>query len=305
MIVQNINSHTQVIYTLNPEADYKKIAESLNYTRKDGMLYKNVIKDSSTYYPNGSDRSLTAVKLISKEVTTYIVESEYTFQLTDSTFPDLINVFKRFGDTCIIKFNGIELSGPFSYRDGVIISNSGKTITSNTSTNNVTHTLISQFIHHMGTDNGNMLHPIIQRFVTTMFLFKGNKHLLTGYANLKQYLHIMKQPMPKFNSITQSEQSDYVINYDVTSLSKAKVIDVKDGTPVIEIVTNNKLTQFDSSTSIPEPYILITTKPIQMQNQTFPYTVVRYKGTSLFISPLIFNSRKILEQLPGGINLLK
>lgn len=304
MIIQNIDSNTQVVFTGNPEADYRQIALVLNYTKKDGELYKYVTKDNTTYYPKGSLYPLNAVKLVAKNVTTFIVPDEYDFQMRKGSFDELSKSLTRFGERSIVQFGDIELDGPFVFRDGILITHSGKTISETESTGTVPHKMISEFIHRMGTDNGKMLYPIIKRFLNTVFLFKGNKNLLTGYANLKHYLNMMQQPQPNFKQLNVTSNGDYSINYDSNSLSRIKVVDVKDGIPVIKLYSGNTLVPNGNMTS-PDPYILITTKPIQMQNQKFPYTVVRFKGTPLFISPLIFNSRQVLDQLPGGINLLK
>jgi hypothetical protein len=304
MIIQNIDSSNQVIFTTNPEADYRHIALALNYTKKDGELYKYVTKDITTYYPKGSIYPLNAVKLVAKNVTTYIVPDEYDFHMRKNSLDELSKSLSRFGEKSIVQFGDIELNGPFTVRDGMLITNSGKTISESESTATVSHKMISEFIHRMGTDNGKMLYPIIKRFLNTVFLFKGNKNLLTGYANLKHYLNMMRQPQPNFRQLNITSSGDYSINYDSNSLSRIKVVDVKDGIPIIKLHSANNLVVNGSITN-PDPYILITTKPIQMQNQKFPYTVVRFKGTPLFISPLIFNSRAVLDQLPGGINLLK
>jgi len=54
-----------------------------------------------------------------------------------------------------------------------------------------------------------------------------------------------------------------------------------------------------------DPFIFITTKPMILRRERIPYQIVSYRGTTLFISMLLFLDTKILNEIKGGINLLK
>lgn len=309
MIVQNINSNAQIIFTENPHSDYRSIARELKYTKKDGDLYKYVnLEMSSSYYPRGSSTSMPAIKLTAKGMDTYIVKDSYDFVVVDSTCRNIVHAVKHFGEDSIIKLDSNEFNGPLQelgpdkFRDS-----DGKSIVIGDQAQPQGNEVLHKFIHRMTTDNGRMLQPLMQRFLATIFIIKGNKHMFTGYARLENYLRILKLPTKGLIQDNGEEvDGDYRLSLENTSTqARVKVVGVRDGVPVIELMVQGNLQSVSGTKAKPDPYLLITTKPIVLKNQRMPYTVVSYRGNSLFITPLIFNSLAVLSSMRGGINLLK
>lgn len=308
MIVQNINNVTQVVFTREPSADYRNIARELNYTKNDGNLYKYVkVEYSQMYYVKGGNGSLPCVKFTAKGVETYIIQDSFDYLISNENPRNTINALKTFGDDYIVRISGVEFKGGMVEVNDTIRDVNGKTISFDGDVNATDFPLIHRMIHRLSTDNGRMLAPITQRFLNTIHLFKGNKHMLTGYAKLDTYLRMLQIPSKGlFNKVDSEIDADYVLKLDnISSQARVNVIGVRDGNPVLELNMRGELQDATSITGTPDPYVLLTTKPIRLKNQKMPYTVISYKGTPVFVSPLIFNSSKILRDMKGGINLLK
>jgi hypothetical protein len=309
MIVQNINSETQVIYTTNRVTDLPQVGEALKYNKKNGGFYKYVTVEHSTYFtPPKSTTSLPAIKLIAKGITTYVVDDTVEFNIDKSNVGNIIQLLSKFGEDYIIRYNNIDLNGPFRKNGSDSLINNESTIISigsygvNDNTNQ-----IHNFIHRMRTDNGRMLDPVLRRFANTVFLFKGNKKLLTGYVNLSMYLNVIKYPSRGlFNMNLPDTKADYVINLTSNSSRvRLKVVDVINGKLVLNISLDGSIEAASQYKQQISPYVLITTAPVNLLNQKFPNFVVQYRKLPIFITPIIFNSSEILKQLRGGINLLK
>lgn len=309
MIVQNIDSTTQVVFTDNPQSDYLMIASELGYTKKDGNLYKYVTTEfSQMFHPRGAQSSIPSVKLTAKGAETYIVKNSFDFVFNNEHIRNLVNAFGYFGNNYIPIMDSIEFRGPFSELGmDQIRDNSGKIISFAAQSSSDNSSIIHKVIHRLATDNGHMLAPIIKRYLNTIHLFKGNKNLLTGYAKLDNYLRMIKQPTKGLiPEIDNESDVDFSVSFNNGSTqARVEVVGVRDGVPVVELKFNGSLQSQGKVAQRPEPYVLLTTKPINFGRETLPYNVVSYRGTPIFITPLIFNSNKILKELKGGINLLK
>lgn len=305
MIIQKISNDTQVIFTKNKASDFNRIVSELGYAKKDGGLYKYVeVNHSSQYRPSGSTTNIPATVVTAKNVKSYIIDNEFDFYFDTKNISNIITQFSHYGDGCIIRNNGVELMGPFKKVGTDVIGCSDSTTISVTSADNSNSSEVHKLIHRLKTDNGRLLDPILQRFSTMVFLFKGNKHLLTGYANLSLYLKTMKEPMPNFSNKTNSN-STYSIECKDAGISRLSVIDVKNGAPIIDFKFNGSFISSEKTSGQPTPHVLITTKPIKLTSEQLPYFVVTHRKVPLFVTPIIFNSQKILEELKGGVNLLK
>lgn len=309
MIVQNIDSNTQIVFTDNIQSGYLSIANELGYTKKDGSLYKYVaVEFSQMYHPRGAQSSMPCIKLIAKGVETYIVSNSFDFILNADHIRNAITGFEHFGGNYIPVIDSIEFNGPFNELTGKRLQDkSGKTISFAEETVPDNSSVIHKVMHRLATDNGHMLAPIIKRYLNTIHLFKGNKNLLTGYAKLDNYLRMIKQPsIGVIQDVDDGIDADYVIAFQGGySQARVVVVGVRDGVPVIELKFSGSLQSHSKKAQRPEPYVLLTTKPINLGREKMPYNVVSYRGTAIFVTPLIFNSSKILSELKGGINLLK
>jgi hypothetical protein len=307
MIVQNIDSTTQVVFTREPSADYRNIARDLNYTKKDGNLYKYVqVEYSQVYYVKGGNGSVPCVKFSAKGINTYIISDSHDFTMSSENPHNVVNALKTFGENYILQIDGVEFKGAIKEIKNTMRDDNGKVISfGDMGVSELP--LVHKMIHRLSTDNGRMLAPILQRYLNTIHLFKGNKSLLTGYAKLESYLRMLQIPTKGlFNKIDSEIDADYVIKMDDRhSQARVNVIGVRNGISVLELKMHGFLQDTSTLTSTPNPYILMTTKPIKLKNQKMPYTVVSHRGIPVFISPLIFNSDKILREMKGGINLLK
>lgn len=309
MITQNINVNTQIIFVNDPQSEYKVIARELKYTKKDGELYKYVKVDfASMYHPYGASNSLQCIKLTAKNIDTYIVKKSFDFHMSHSHIRNVVNALSHFGGDYVPIIDGVEFDGSIDeVSSDKLQDESGKSISFGEQQETDNTKIIHKMIHRLSTDNGHMLAPIIKRFLNTVHLFKGNKNLLTGYAKLDSYLRMIKQPTTGLiQKNNDDENSNFLISLDdESSQGRVEVVGIRDGKPVVELKFRGTLVKNDSLHQTPDPYVLLTTKPIILGRQRIPYKVVSYRGTPIFISPLIFNSSKVLRDMKGGINLLK
>ena len=230
MIIQNIDNTTQVVFTREPSADYRNIARELNYTKKDGNLYKYVkVEYSHVYYVKGGSGSVPCVKFTAKGIDTYIIADSYDFTISSDNPRNVVNALKTFGEDYILQIDGIEFKGGMKEIKDTMRDDNGKVISFGDM--DVSESpLVHKMIHRLSTDNGRMLAPILQRYLNTIHLFKGNKSLLTGYAKLESYLRMLQiSTKGLFNKIDSEIDADYILKMDDrNSQARINVVGVRD-----------------------------------------------------------------------------
>ena len=304
MIVKNIDSENQLIFTGNKEGDLNTICSELGYLRKDGTYYKTLTIDRNyNYYPSNSDISISAIKLYYKNVTTIILDKFSECMINGNDISKLIKLLNRYGTNHSVKINGVTFDGPLNQSANDIITSDDKKITIGDTTNsNNDIRNMHNFIHKMSMDNGRMLYPILRRYTNTLHLFKGNKSLLTGYVKLSDYLYTLKMPITGIKKLMGGSDSDYNIMLN-SNIVKIEITNITNGRIEYNVDFNGSLTT-NINTGKYDPYILFTTSPITLQNQKLPFQVVSMNGIKIFVSPLLFSNRDVLAKLKGGINLL-
>jgi len=303
MIVQRIDSNTQIIYTNDRISDAKSIASELGYVKKDGEYYKTLeYMQNTSYYPKGSSHSIDSSKFVYKGVSTYIINKTYSFMINKENPQLLVDNLNKFGSTFIMKTGSNQFEGDVSLDASRNIKFSdGSTISLDASTKSDT-TNLDNFIHRMSMDNGRMLYPVLKRFINTVFMFNGHKSMLTGYIKLRDYLYMIKTPSTGLFNAVKGTNAKYSLNINSSS-ARMSVVDVNNGIPIIELLIDGTIT-LNTQTGKFDPFILFTTKPISMKNQQMPFKTVQYKGVTIFITPLLFSNIETLSTLRGGINLL-
>ena len=308
MIIHKIDDTTELVYTDNRTIDFNFVISAINYSDGGGSINSNVdVSHAHSYSPEGYTKSVVTTKLEKGDKTTYILDNTISFNYRDVS--SLLGEFKYFGKKAVLNFKGNQFGGNLSrHKDSSIRNNDGKVITfkqSSISPDSVKG--IHNFIHRMKMDNGQMLIPIIKRYLNTVMLLKGAKHLLTGYANLEDYLNFIKSPSRDIlNSFTETiSDADFVIEINPSSPEvRMKAVGVKDDHLIVDLIVDGKIDSVDDTESL-KPYVILNTKPIKLLNQTLPYFISRQKNIPIFITPLMLKSTEMLTNLKGGINLLK
>jgi hypothetical protein len=221
---------------------------------------------------------------------------------------DFLLKLKHFGENYILRSQDKILGEDFSrHSKNSIRNHKGEIISFRNLLNNYDVNAISQFIHRMKKDNAQILAPLIKKYVTIIFLFKGKKFLLTGYANLRNYINFIKTPSRELLDLLNEVETD--VDYIIELSGKNPEIRLKssetiDNKIVVDLFFDGKIKTKAEITKTLEPYVLMTTKPIRLLNQKLPYIISSQKNTPIFITPLLFNTTEYLKKLKGGVNLL-
>lgn len=303
MIVKNIDTNTQLVFTNNIAYDLNSICTELGYVKKDGTLYKSVdILHNFNYYPPNSSGSVLSTKISVKKVNTIIINKKIEFTLSENTLNNMIAILNRYGYDYTVNIKGIDFIGNMVLdSNNNLISNDGIKASINKSSNNSDTSKMHKFIYNMSLDNGRMLYPVLKRFSNTIHLFKGNKSLLTGYIKLDDYLYTMKMPQTGIKPTMKSSDIKYNINLN-SNIAEIEISDIVNGKINYILNFNGSINHVNNGSF--DPYILFTTSPVIMQNQKMPFQVVNVNGLHVFITPLLFNNSETLAKLRGGINLL-
>ena len=310
MIIQKISDSEQIAFTSDRQFDFNRIIKELGYSKGTGEPYKYVQVDySHLYFISGSYESVISTRIKAKGNTTYIINDSNTFShAVGGNVDTFLSRLKAFGDKYFLKIGDVVLEGGFR-KDGStsIKNNRGDVISLGAARTDKEIKGIHNFIHRMKMDNGRMLIPMIIKFLNIALMFQNNKrYLLTGYANLLNYLTFIKNPSREIlKNMNKSYDSGYVMDFNTNySDIDLTISDTKDGKIVVDMDFDGDFRPAEESIAQIDPYILMTLKPIKLLNQRMPYFMVSYKNTSVFVTPLFFNSAKILKSLKGGINLL-
>ena len=298
MITKSISTGVQVIFTKNKDGDVLSIANSLGYVNVDGSLVTGTqIIPHTTCNENGM--SLPCSIIQTAKLKTYICNLDYGFTFSNtSSFVDELN---KYGNDYLVNIDNISTT-KVRVNSNNVITDTNRKISFNAPQSQESDPVLGSFIAKMTTDNGRMLQPLTNKFTSIAYSIGKANAMLTGYANLRDYLMLIKQPtLGMANLKNKSLNGDYNINLDSNKIT-LKVIDVIDG--VIQLSCIFLGTMDNLATQSFSPYILLTLKPITLGTQQLPYEIVRFKNYTVFISPLYFGNAKTLTNLKGGVNLL-
>jgi len=307
MIIHKISDTEELVYTDNRTIDFNSVISELKYSSGGGSLNSDVTPSYAfSYTPEGYGKSVVTTKLERGGKKTYILDNTISFNF--SNVGNFLRELNYFGKKAVLNFKGNDFGGNFlTHKESSIRNSHGNIITFKKTTVKGNTKGIHNFIHRMKMDNGQMLIPIIKRYFNTILLLKSSKHRLTGYANLEDYLSFIRSPSKEildgFSETLNDADFSIEINPNAPEI-KLKAQGVRDDTLMVELFANGDLKTADTPDTS-TPYIFLTTKPIKLLNQEFPYIISRQKNIPIFISPMLLTSKKMIENLKGGINLLK
>lgn len=298
MITKKISTGVQVIFTKNKDTDTLSIANSI------GCLDINGNATSGTQIItyslcNETGMALPCSIIQTPNLKTYVcnLESEFIFNGALS----FVNELSKYGNNYSVNIDRISTKN-VSVDSNTLVTDSNRRISFNTPQSQESDPVIGSFIAKMVTDNGRMLYPLTQKFTAISHSIGKANVLLTGYANLRDYLMLIKEPTRGIDNLkNKSINSDYNINLDNNKII-VKVTNVINGDINLDCVFSGRLDNL--STQSVSPYILLTVKPIILGTQQLPYNIIRFKTHSIFVSPLYFANSTILANLHGGVNLL-
>lgn len=264
-----------------------------NLIKKDGTTYKSVTKLNTTYnFPNSSyqhkaiaisiDKKSDKVMFICKSVTLPYYES--------ASIDTLLSVF---GEVDRIDMGSVQLLDGFRVDSDCIHTRDGVKYQI-TESDESQGEFVKSFMSWLNRDNGNMLQPLTERFLVACRLIKTDTNRLTGYANVERYLRMIRKPSTF--RLSSSDSPTIKVDHSLTIVAECindKIVCTTSGLHVIH------------GNSSAEPYVLFTTKPVNLGSGNLPFIVVRSKGLSIFISPFIANPGIKLSALKGGFDLLR
>jgi len=306
VITQDVNNNLRIIYASNKRAEFNDILRNLGYKKITGELEKDVIvTQNSIYYPSGGTSSLESIKIVSKGVTTHIIDDSVSFNY--NSIDNITRNLKHFGNKYLVKLDNKNFVGEFFKQSEIAVKNyKGDIIIFESESSNRMTLRNHDFLHKMKMNNSRMIMPLLRKYVDVITLLKGKRHLLTGYANIMDYLAFMKKPSRDFLLSLTGHNADFTVNLDKNpSKITLKVNNIlKDGV-LLDFIVNDKIyTSGKTPSRNPIPHILVNTKPVQLRNHKLLYFTAKYKHTTVFVIPLMLKSDKALKNLRGGFNLL-
>ena len=278
-----VNDREQIVFVDDLDG-INKILSEYGLLKSDGSLYNDIVVDRQVFTYGDVLNGVIANKISYRGIIIWMVLS---VNKINTSIGDLYQFINKCGNP-IVKIDGVIYSGNLSYNSEQLkIGNSTLSSKKSLSNDSFIHTAMAKISH----DNGRMLDPISNKFTSIVKLAKSHAKMFTGYADLITLFDILKQPMNKLD--------DSVINVKFDK-SVTVTYNVVDNKLICEV---NGISVSDESAI--RPYIIYTLKPIKLQNQNFPFQVIKKHGLNLFLTPVILNNEDLLKDLRGGINLLK
>jgi len=310
MILYEPKENVQIVFTKNKDTDFKSIINELGYAKKDGNPYKYVNVTQAAYVKiNGAVDRIPAIKISAKGKEIYVANDVIEFKTGKRNTNSFVSAVNTFGNNYELNIDGRPFKGKFSAvsdntikdGDGVLISIGGSPQTGNTKELDV-------FIYKMRQDNGNLLAPIIRKYITTLHFTGKNRKLISGYAHLPTYFQLIKSPFGDLaKSLRKNKDSGNMIlgadKHDF--MAKVVVRGAKGRKLLLDLQTGVKLSKSDEDTKTPNPYVIFTTKPIKFTSEETPRFAISMGRQTIFVNIFMFNGEKYLADIKGGMNLLK
>lgn len=312
MIFYEPRENMTVIFTKNKDADFNTIIRELKYVKKNGEPYKYVNVQKGSYLKlDGAPETFSAIKLDAKGKETYIVDDEVTVKVSKNGANKFASVLSRFGKNTEVTIDKRPFKGNFvASSSGSIRDANGTEIVIGSETGGgVDMQQVNQFIYKMRQDNGNLLAPILKKYITTLHFVGKNRNIITGYAHLPTYLQLIKSPFGNLAKTLRNNsdvsglvfgagKNDFMANVVVRGAKGRKLL--------IEVQSNEKLTNMGAgSERIPNPYVLFSTSPLKFTSEEVPRFTISMGRQTIFVSIFLFDMEKHLQNLKGGTNLLK
>lgn len=312
MLFYEPKENFRIIFTKDKENDFGKVIKELGYAKKDGSPYKYVnVQKGSFVKIDGAVETLQATKLTAKGKDTYIVNDSIEFKSGPRGASKFASVVNTFGNNFDLNIDNKNFKGKFTPSsdgsvkdgDGVVISLGSETGT------DVSSPELTQFIYKMRQDNGNMLAPILRKYITALHFVGKNRKLITGYAHLPTYLQLIKSPFGDLaKSLRQNKGSSTGLVLGAGKndfMAKVVVRGVKGRKILLELNSSAKLSKSEGSKETPNPYVVFSTKPIKFTSEETPKFAISMGRQTIFVTIFMFSGEKYLTDLQGGMNLLK
>ncbi len=173
--------------------------------------------------------------------------------------------------------------------------------------NDINEKDLTTFIYRMKKDNGKILSPLVNRFSRTAYLLNNNRRAILGYAHLPTYFRLLKNDMyENYYPFISIDKNDYIINIKSTlSFFTLKIDNEGDNNPVIRVNIDGVEISKKKLDSKGDPYLIVGTRPIDVNGLKLPFFVVKERSFNNFCSVLVFKDDSFLSNMKGGINLLK
>lgn len=312
MIIYEPKDKMRVIFVKNKDANFSDVIKELGYAKKNGDPYKYVEVQKGSYLKfDGTPETLSATKLKAKGIDTYIVDDEIPVKVSKYSSGKFASALGSFGSNVDIEIDGRNFSGRFmADRNNTIKDANGTVVTIGGDSNGgVDMDEVTKFIYKMRQQNGNLLAPILRKYITTLHFVGKNRNIITGYAHLPTYLKMIKSPFSDFVKSFRGgdDKSGIVFGAGKNDfMAKIKVRGVKGRKLLIEVQSQEKLSKLGVSESEkPNPYVLFSTAPLRFTSEDTPKFVISMGKQTIFVTVLLFRAETHLQGLKGGQNLLK
>lgn len=299
MLTQDLGNDTRLVYTMNPDADYKKIGADFGICDTDGNAspYATV---AHKQYTNSNGVQMQCWELTGKTVKLLVV-ADHVSNVTDCTsMANALNWFHR----PVFRFERYVFTGKFKHDSNFRVrDHQNRDFTMNM--NNLKDMRgIYDLMAHIGVNNGKLFEPLIVRYVTAMRALKGTEVKSIGYFDLAEYLRIVQDNradlfsdsthMTSTGVAVQVANGGCTVRLSNVDKTTGQAILVLDGATVIDATKVRTFT----------PHVIISTAPLNIRDDMpFHSTRVMFHKLPLFLTPMM-SKPDAWESLTGGINLL-
>lgn len=312
MIIYEPRENMTVVFTKNKDADFNSIIQEFKYAKKNGEPYKYVNVQKGSYLKlDGSTETFSAIKLNAKGKEIYIVDDEVTVKVSTHGANKFASALSRFGKNTEFTIDNRPFKGNFttSSPGSVRDANGTEIVIGSETGGGVDMKQVTQFIYKMRQDNGNLLAPILRKYITALHFVGKNRNIITGYAHLPTYLQMIKSPFSNLVKALKNnaDKPGLVFGAGKTEFTvKIVVRGAKGRKLLLEVQSGEKLSKMGAGMEgNPNPYVLFSTAPLKFTSEEVPRFTISMGRKTIFVSVFLFNAEKHLQNLKGGTNLLK
>jgi hypothetical protein len=305
MLLYKKNDKESIIFTSDINGDLNRILYTLNCFENGGKIKDGVsVQYSALCSIESGGSTQQCNKITTPKETIYVMNDSSSFNF--SSPHSLIQKLREYGNNTIVKIYDRSFMGGFStYKTNAIQDDKGNIISFKDKKEDADIPLLHKFIQYMKMNNGRMIIPLISKYVNTLSIVGKKRSLIVGYANVQDYLKIIKEPNGNFIKMLREEnKDDYIVELGPKKQMKLVISNIVDNKISIDLYIDGTMKK-DVDVSISDIYILLNTRPIVLQNQNLPYFINTFNSISVFITPLILTDTKMLTNLRGGMNLLR
>lgn len=294
-MIKITNKDNVCIYVHDRSSDIDNVLKEFELL-ENGKPYPEVFIDK--YFEYG-DFKCTKIKY--KELILLVFDDRHSINFNGLN--NLIKILDSLSPEYILNIDETNFHGKFRViKPNLIKDASGKTISTGLEKENISD--VTSFIYRMKKDNGQIISPLTKRFSRTGFIIK-NKRAILGYAHLPTYIKMLKDQGVQGFTSNIDNGADYMITLQKNNPEvNIRIIDKIRDIPIIKIeIPGSSLEKIKKHNE--DPYLLMYSKPIEINKKKLPYFIVMHGKTPTFVSIISFSSSEFLEKMKGGIDLLK